>query len=78
MAAAIHFFIRRPDMPDNKKIPCRVCGMLFAPCTTCQSHNDMFYWRNFACSKKCAGKYIKDTIAYRDSLKKKRGAPENI
>ena len=28
-------------------------------------------WRNFACSRECAAKYIDDTIAYRESLKNK-------
>ncbi len=65
-------------MAEPKKISCRVCGKLFDPCATCQPHSDMFHWRNFACSKKCAKKYIKDTIAYRDSLKQNRGTQENI
>ncbi len=56
-------------MTEKKKIPCRVCGTLFKPCGYCQSHGDVFRWRNFACSKECAEKYISDTIAYRDSLK---------
>lgn len=58
-------------MAENKKIPCRVCGKLFVPCAYCQSHADTFRWRNFACSKECATKYINDTIAYRESLKNK-------
>lgn len=58
-------------MSGKKKIPCRVCGKLFEPCTYCQSHSDIFMWRNFACSIECAQKYINDTIAYRESLKKK-------
>lgn len=57
-------------MRKNKMIPCRVCGKLFEPCATCQAHNDMFKWRNFACSRECAEKYINETIAYRNSLKK--------
>lgn len=57
-------------MSGKKKIPCRVCGKLFEPCTYCQSHSDVFRWRNFACSIECAYKYINDTIAYRKSLKK--------
>lgn len=56
-------------MANKKMIPCRVCGKLFEPCTTCQAHNDMFRWRNFACSRECAEKYITETIAYRNSLK---------
>lgn len=47
-------------------IPCRVCGKLFKPCGYCQSHSDVFRWRNFACSRECAGKYISDTTAYRE------------
>ena len=58
-------------MNKTKKIPCRVCGKYFKPCAYCQSHADTFRWRNFACSKECATKYIGDTIAYRESLKKK-------
>ena len=58
-------------MDEKKKIPCRVCGKPFKPCAYCQSHADTFRWRNFACSKECATKYINDTIAYRESLKKK-------
>lgn len=57
-------------MAEKKKIPCRVCGELFEPCAYCQSHADVFRWRNFACSIKCATKYINDTNAYRESLKR--------
>lgn len=64
-------------MSGKKKIPCRVCGKLFDPCTYCQSHSDIFMWRNFACSIECAQKYINDTIAYRESLKKKDEHTEN-
>ncbi len=56
-------------MAEKKKIPCRVCGKFFEPCSTCQTQNNMFRWRNFACSLKCAEKYISDTVAYRESLK---------
>lgn len=59
-------------MSEKKKIPCRVCGKLFEPCATCQSDNSMFRWRNFACSKECAEKYISETIAYRESLKQSK------
>lgn len=55
-------------MANKKRIPCRVCGRLFEPCATCQAHNDIFRWRNFACSRECAEKYISETIAYRNSL----------
>lgn len=55
-------------MTEKKKIPCRVCGKLFEPCSYCQSHADIFRWRNFACSRECAAKYINDTISYRESL----------
>ena len=58
-------------MAEKKKIPCRICGKLFEPCAYCQSHADVFRWRNFACSRECATKYINDTIAYRESLKNK-------
>lgn len=64
-------------MSGKKKIPCRVCGKLFEPCTYCQSHSDVFRWRNFACSIECAYKYINDTIAYRESLKEKKENIEN-
>ena len=53
-------------MAKPKMIPCRVCGKLFKPCGYCQSHSDVFRWRNFACSRECAGKYISDTTAYRE------------
>jgi hypothetical protein len=56
----------------KKKIPCRVCGKLFTPCAYCQSNADEFRWRNFACSMKCAKKYIDDTIAYRAGLNNER------
>ena len=56
------------NMSNTKKIACRVCGSLFEPCAYCQAHADVFRWRNFACSIKCATKYINDTIAYRESL----------
>jgi len=59
------------NMAEKKKIHCRVCGNLFEPCAYCQSHDGVFRWRNFACSIECATKYINDTIAYRESLKKK-------
>ena len=58
-------------MAETKKIPCRVCKKLFVPCAYCQSHADVFRWRNFACSRECATKYIDDTIAYRETLKNK-------
>lgn len=58
-------------MAEKKKIPCRVCGKFFEPCAYCQSHADVFRWRNFACSRECATKYINDTIAYRESQKSK-------
>lgn len=50
----------------KKTIPCRVCGKQFQPCGFCQSRSDIFRWRNFACSKECAQKYIAETIAYRE------------
>lgn len=56
-------------MKQKKKIPCRVCKKLFEPCAYCQSHSDVFRWRNFACSKECAQKYIRDTLAYRNARK---------
>ena len=55
----------------KKKIPCRVCGKLFEPCAYCQDHSDVFRWRNFACSRECAEKYINETIAYRESSRNK-------
>jgi len=64
-------------MTEKKKIPCRVCGKLFVPCAFCQTHDDVFRWRNFACSRECATKYINDTIAYRKSLKNKREEGKN-
>lgn len=59
-------------MSNKKMIPCRVCGKLFEPCSYCQSHSDIFRWRNFACSRECAVKYINDTIAYRETIKNKK------
>lgn len=58
-------------MQETKKILCRVCGKPFKPCAYCQSHTDVFRWRNFACSRECAAKYINNTIAYREALKNK-------
>jgi len=55
------------NMANKKWIPCRVCGKLFQPCSYCQSHTEVFRWRNFACSYECASKYLQDTIAYRQS-----------
>lgn len=55
-------------MEKKKKIPCRVCGNPFIPCAYCQSHADIFRWRNFACSEKCAKEYINNTVTYRESL----------
>ena len=69
-------------MANKKMIPCRVCSKLFEPCVTCQAHNDIFRWRNFACSRGCTEKYISETIAYRISLKEdkndKNGTIEEI
>lgn len=56
----------------KKTIPCRICGKNFEPCAYCQSHNDTFRWRNFACSIECAQKYIADTEAYRNSRNTKQ------
>lgn len=65
-------------MANKKMIPCRVCGKLFEPCATCQAHNDMFRWRNFACSRECAEKYISETIAYRNSSKENKNNNDNV
>lgn len=65
-------------MSNKKMIPCRVCGKLFEPCSYCQSHADIFRWRNFACSRECAAKYINDTIAYRESQKRQVIKSETI
>jgi len=65
-------------MVNKKMIPCRVCNKLFEPCATCQAHNDMFRWRNFACSRECAEKYIGETIAYRNSLKESKNNSANV
>lgn len=54
-------------MDKKPKIPCRVCGKLYTPCSYCQQNMGAFRWRNFACSYECAKKYIEDTIAYRES-----------
>lgn len=64
-------------MSEKKKIPCRVCGKLFEPCSYCQSHADTFRWRNFSCSIECATKYINNTIAYRESIKNNRASDKN-
>lgn len=65
-------------MSNKKMIPCRVCGKSFEPCVICQAYNDMFRWRNFACSRECAEKYIAATIAYRASLKKDKNSNSNV
>lgn len=62
------------DKKTKSLIPCRVCGKLFEPCAYCQSHTDTFRWRNFACSKECAIKYIDDTEKYRKSLHDKENS----
>lgn len=59
-------------MTKPKMIPCRVCGKSFKPCGYCQSHSDTFRWRNFACSKECAEKYISDATAYREKQHKNK------
>lgn len=59
-------------MTKQKMIPCRVCGKLFKPCGYCQSHSGTFRWRNFACSRECAGKYIGETITYREAIKNEK------
>ena len=58
-------------MANKKMIPCRVCGKMFEPCSYCQSHADVFRWRNFACSYKCATEYVEKAVKYRESLHKK-------
>lgn len=65
-------------MANKKMIPCRVCGKLFEPCATCQAHNDMFRWRNFACSRECAEKYISETITYRNSSKEGKNNSNSV
>lgn len=65
-------------MANKKMIPCRVCGKLFEPCSTCQKHNDMFRWRNFACSRVCAEKYIAETISYRNSSKEGKNNSNSV
>lgn len=60
----------------KKMIPCRVCGKDFEPCAYCQSYADTFRWRNFACSKDCAYKYIEEVTNYRNSLHEKRESLE--
>lgn len=62
-------------MSETKKIPCRVCGKLFTPCAYCQTHADVFRWRNFACSIECAQKYVADTLEYRTTSKNKDSKP---
>ena len=62
-------------MAETKKIPCRVCGKLFTPCAYCQTHADVFRWRNFACSIECARKYVADTVAYRAASKNSAAEP---
>lgn len=62
-------------MAKKQKIPCRVCGKLFEPCAYCKSHGDVFRWRNFACSRECAAKYIQEATEYRESLRTNRENP---
>ena len=63
---------------SKKKIPCRVCGKEFEPCAYCQTHADVFRWRNFACSKECAVEYINAATAYRESLRNKENISFNV
>lgn len=65
-------------MTNKKLIPCRVCGKLFEPCVTCQAHNNIFRWRNFACSRECTEKYISETIAYRNSSKENKNNNSSV
>ena len=65
MIGYVHIF--KGDFMKKKKIPCRICGKLFEPCASCQSKTDFFTWRSFACSRKCAVKYINQTIQYRNT-----------
>jgi hypothetical protein len=65
-------------MANKKMIPCRVCGKFFEPCATCQAHNDIFRWRNFACSRECAEKYISETITYRNSSKEGKNNSNSV
>lgn len=51
-------------MTKTKQIPCKVCGKMFTPCAWCQGHNEIFRWRNFACSRECGKIYIERAIAY--------------
>lgn len=65
-------------MANKKMIPCRVCSKLFEPCIICQANNDIFRWRNFACSRECAEKYISETITYRNSSKEDKNSNSNV
>ena len=65
-------------MENKKRIPCRVCGKLFTPCSYCETHSDVFRWRNFACSIECAKKYIDKAIAYRESSKHSKESKTDV
>ena len=65
-------------MANKKMIPCRVCGKEFEPCSYCQSHGDVFRWRNFACSRECAKKYIDEAVAYREEQQKQRNNAQTV
>lgn len=38
--------------------PCKVCGKMYTPCSTCEKDNSIFHWRTVACSEKCAAIYF--------------------
>lgn len=38
--------------------PCKVCGKMYTPCSTCEKDNGIFHWRTVACSEKCATIYF--------------------
>lgn len=60
---------------NAKQIACRTCGKMFIPCAYCEKNNDVFRWRNFACSVECAKKYIAKVEEARAKNKKPEVTP---
>lgn len=45
-------------MPKQKKI-CRVCGAQYEACRSVRAGNNVFNWREVACSPECGAAYFK-------------------
>ena len=55
--------------------PCKVCGKMYTPCSTCEKDNGIFHWRTVACSEKCAAIYFERVRKAR--MPKQENAIEN-